>query len=366
MNRAFGGSMSPIGLLGKIWAPRDPGCEEAAKVAEVIAHEWTSLRTLWDIASTNPGLTADDKAAIDARFPPAPPTVSGPAEWVKLNEASQIVGRYLLPEQLDIEYPILLSLAARRGLSNLDVHKKSAEFFEPNANGDAVANGAAQAAKKCLAYLALLDDLQRDFIDTRNKRELRKEVARRLLGYGCILLVVAVLPFVILAVIATWQAPATGPGTLYSSNPVFGFGLVMAFGLLGAFFSRVTQFQTDSPALSFDQVMNSYRPDVLRVRLLVGMMGAMVFYFLMRSGIVGGTIFPKLSDVSLSTVSVLQEANGDTTVASSKPEASGLTILLPSTELAKLLVWSFLAGFSERLVRNTLDTTVAKAEQAKP
>ena len=310
------------------------------------------MRTLWDIASTNSNVAAGTKAAIDALFPTAPPGASGPDEWIKLNETSQAVGRYLLPEQLEIEYPILLSLASRRKLSNLDVHQKSAEFLGP-------AGAAAPATKKQAAYLALLDDLQRDFIDMRNKRQLRQEVAKRLFVYGCTLLIVAVLPFVLLGLLSN---PATGPGTLYSSNPVFGFGMVMAFGLLGAFFSRVTQFQADSATLSFEQVMNTYRPEVLRVRLLVGMMGAVVFYFLMRSEIVGGTIFPKLSEVSLSTVSVLKETTGAASAAEKKFEASGLTILLPSMELAKLLVWSFLAGFSERLVRNTLDTTLAKAE----
>lgn len=350
--------MSLCGFLGRFCAP------PVARSNEVIAHEWTSLRTLWRVATTNPGLTLPDKAAIEALFPAEPPPRSGPEEWNRLNEASQIVGRHLLPEQVEVEFPILLSLAVRRGLSNLDVHRTNAEFFEPN--GKVAAGGALLVAKRRVAYLALLDDLQRDFIDARNRRQLRQEVARRLFRYGCFLLVLAVLPFVLLAVIAHFWPPAGGAGALYSSNPVFGLGLVMAFGLLGAFFSRVTQFQADSATLSFEQVMNTYRREVLRVRLLVGMIGAVVFYFLMRSKIVGGSIFPDMSQLSLSTVSVLKEEAGSVSAAGKTVEASGLTILLPSAELAKLLVWSFLAGFSERLVRNTLDTTVAKAEQVKP
>lgn len=353
--------MSLCGFLGRLCAPA------AARSNEVIAHEWTSLGTLWRVAATNPGLTPADKAAIDRLFPDESPPRSGAEEWNKLNEASQIVGRYLLPEQVEIEYPILLSLAARRGLSNLDVHRDNAEFFQPDGKAAATAGGGALlVAKRRIAYLALLDDLQRDFIDARNRRQLRQEVARRLFCYGCFLLILTVLPFVVLAVITHFWPPAGGVGMLYSSNPVFGFGLVMAFGLLGAFFSRVTQFQADSATLSFDQVMNTYREEVLRVRLLVGMIGAVVFYFLMRSRIVGGSIFPDVSQLSLSTVSVLKEEAGGVSAIGKAPETSGLTILLPSMELAKLLVWSFLAGFSERLVRNTLDTTVAKADQAKP
>jgi hypothetical protein len=65
------------------------------------------------------------------------------------------------------------------------------------------------------------------------------------------------------------------------------------------------------------------------------MFGAMIFYFLMSSRLLGGSLF--LGD---------------------PPDA-------PIIDFAKLLVWSFIAGWSERLVPETLQRTenAARASQ---
>ena len=64
-----------------------------------------------------------------------------------------------------------------------------------------------------------------------------------------------------------------------------------------------------------------------------------------------------------STVSfdqVLMVADGDK-VTLGKPLLSGLSVLAPTADMAKLLVWSFIAGFSERLVPDTIDRTEARS-----
>jgi hypothetical protein len=46
-------------------------------------------------------------------------------------------------------------------------------------------------------------------------------------------------------------------------------------------------------------------------------------------------------------------------------DPSGLSILAPTEDLAKLLVWSFLAGFSERLIPDTLERVETHARDGE-
>jgi hypothetical protein len=61
--------------------------------------------------------------------------------------------------------------------------------------------------------------------------------------------------------------------------------VVFAVGVLGAFFSRVTTFQTNSAALRFEAITADFHKRVLYVRLLYGGIGAVVFYYILRSGL---------------------------------------------------------------------------------
>jgi hypothetical protein len=142
--------------------------------------------------------------------------------------------------------------------------------------------------------------------------------------------------------------------------------MVAAFGMLGAYFSRAIAFQASIASITFDNVMQMYVDRVLRVRLLYGTIGAIIFYFIIRGGLVGGEVFPKLSELGIGEQTVWKlgadgaiARNGD-----GKPVPAGLTVIAPTADMAKLLVWSFLAGFSERLVPDALTRTEAEGSQA--
>ena len=105
-------------------------------------------------------------------------------------------------------------------------------------------------------------------------------------------------------------------------------------GIIGAFFSRLVSFQSRADAFGFEQILNTFSTQVIVVRCATGMFGAMLFYFLMRSGLLDGTLFLK---------------EGDPSVLS----------------FAKLLVWSFVAGWSERLVPETLERTESSAKSSQ-
>jgi hypothetical protein len=88
--------------------------------------------------------------------------------------------------------------------------------------------------------------------------------------------------------------------------------------------------------------------------LIEGMLGAIVLYFLFRANLVSGDLFPKLNSQSgpLSPTADVQALNQ----LFSEP----VPLLLVG---AKLIIWSFIAGFSERLVPDMLTRLTEQAEK---
>ena len=124
-------------------------------------------------------------------------------------------------------------------------------------------------------------------------------------------------------------------------DPIFCVFAAASFGIIGAFFSRLVSFQTRQEIIGFEQLLSNFAIRFVAVRCAVGMFGAIIFFLLMRSGLLGGTLF--LQEVELE-------------------DPSKLTL-----SFAKLLVWSFIAGWSERLVPEALERTAAKSsEPQKP
>ncbi len=141
----------------------------------------------------------------------------------------------------------------------------------------------------------------------------------------------------------------------------------LSAGLFGAFFSRLSALQSNANTLSLDALAEAKRPLYLLFRGIVGMSGALFVFFFLQSGLIEGNLFPKFKELGFTVVewpSEVQPSPGNKNGAqppSTTPTASvtGLPwrIVLPSESLALLIVWSFLAGFSERLVPNILSST---------
>ena len=93
------------------------------------------------------------------------------------------------------------------------------------------------------------------------------------------------------------------------------------------------------------------------------MSGAIVVYFFLQSNIVSGELFPKFADLGL------DQANPPGKAGASEESGVPLRLILPNADLALLVVWSFLAGFSERLVPGILQSTensLAEASRRPP
>jgi hypothetical protein len=187
---------------------------------------------------------------------------------------------------------------------------------------------------------AVLDDLQWFYQQRILKRRALWKSASRLLTLGIICLAVVTLPF-----LGFLFGKLTGSHRLVElmeKFPNYGLFTVMSFGLLGAFFSRLVSFQFSND-MTVEAAENRYGFKSLAIRCGVGVCGAVIVYYLLQTGFIGTNYKPDFKNLGYGIEKVVTMLSGD--------ERS---VLLPSKDWCLLVLWSFLAGFSERLVPDTL------------
>ena len=125
---------------------------------------------------------------------------------------------------------------------------------------------------------------------------------------------------------------------------VFALYTALTSGLMGAFFSRLVDAQRRGGTFTLDEVFLQRELSYTLLRAGVGVCGALIVYFFLRSEFVSGPLFPVFEDVAIRYVDV------DVT----KNHAVPMAFVMPSKALALLTFWCFLAGFSEALVPGIL------------
>lgn len=294
---------------------------------ELIEHHWLSLKSRWD-GCKDGVLDETTRKEIDDLFHKERKWTSTAEDWYALNYAEQCVGAHLTATQVSAEYQSLVRTASERKCTFLDEYRERAKFFSTPPPPDATIE------LQRNFYLAFLREMQSDAIQTRFDRYLRKRTAKGLVIAGLSVLSVLFLLCLIYARYNTWSFR-------YLAELV----VVALFGVLGAYFSRVMSFQSKPKLIGFEDVTN-YRLWMLTLRALYGAIGAVVLYFFLRSGIISGHIFPNFA--------------GSGTAASN----ANFGELASKADFGKLLVWSFIAGFSERLIPDTLERTESQADQS--
>lgn len=137
---------------------------------------------------------------------------------------------------------------------------------------------------------------------------------------------------------------------------------VITMGAFGAFFSRLTYILQYWDRLPLREIQSAKGLMALFLRGSVGMCGAVVVFFFLKSGLVGGGLFPNFENIG---VDVLNYPMGDTPAAKAAAKAGEVMQgIVPSKDLALLVLWSFVAGFSERLVPSILSKTETSFEGA--
>lgn len=271
-------------------------------------------------ASKNPNGIPQDPKIADLLKAPEP---GSKRAWEPLYEAEQRLARYIPDEMVASEANKRFVEAKRLGVTS---HEALSAAFEK----------AASPADKRAIYISLLDDVHFRYVKRNLDRKTRRSAAKSLNTIGTALLgtlLVLILLFVLCAD-EIWV------GRLHAVTAIY-------FGILGAYFSRMIAFQSNVATLDYDILEQDFANWSILVRMLIGAIGAVIFYLLLVSQLLGGDIFPGKDGKFVATFLMGQ-----------------VTYHLPSVEFAKLLVWSFIAGFSERLLPDQL-SRLDTAAQAK-
>lgn len=306
----------------------------------------------------------------------------GVRSWKNLFKAKRLLVQHMEPEQIQAE--IVSSLAQARLCGVPEVEDLAVEL--ENSKEDPKAQRA--------YYDQLLDSLHYRHYQRMLQDETRTNTAFALNWFGVIVVLVTALAFLVL--------------TLANKLDIFAhhsFLLVMWFGMLGAYLSRMIAFQGAFRQLDHSSLRIDFSLMSLGVRLIVGALAALIFYLLILGDLVGGEFFPELAEepflvdrdifreprgpdgadqvllddegagqpkiegASGSEDQLLSEQAGDAIAEASSPtlpepapDTSGdagtternTKINLFSSAFAKLLIWATLAGFSERLLSDRL------------
>ncbi len=256
--------------------------------------------------------------------------------WAIPNEIEILLVRLMPEAELSAEVESALATAERISVPSLTGLKRRMEATPVTAERQAL-------------LATLLRDTHNRFAQRRSERVARKIVADRMtwLGFGLTLMMVVVF----CALGSGVFRPAVGNDQL---ELLVKYNLLVTtfFGFLGAYLSRLIAFQTNGAALGFDDLENGYSWHFLMVRLLVGGLSAVIVHFVISGNLIGGELFPSPGAAD----------GGGFGSLWTDFDADGMAYSGPSANYAKLIVWCFISGFSERFLPDQLGALEAKSK----
>jgi hypothetical protein len=181
---------------------------------------------------------------------------------------------------------------------------------------------------------ALLKRLVVDIQWKHQLQELRRVYSRFARKKTGILFVLSVLLFV--ATIIVFEMFIRG-----TSVPLFEtMSIAMVAGMMGAAFSMLIGLRDRLQVATFDELKMQRRYTYILSRTIIGLGAALILTFFMAAELLTGTFFPEFKF------------------------APGSNRMLPldSKTISLLVVWSFIAGFSEKLVPNIISKAEAKVD----
>ncbi len=184
-----------------------------------------------------------------------------------------------------------------------------------------------KTTKKRALLTRLVNDIQWRYTKDEARRGYTKQITRRteMVFLATVIVFVATTSVVITRGLAT--------------TDLLLMPFVGAAGVFGAAFSMMTSLKGRLGDSTFDDLKLNRSWGLILARVLVGMGASFVVYFFVTSGLLSGDAFPDLVGQS---------------VSSDGPQ-SELGAITP--DFAKLFIWSFLSGFSEKLIPNLLART---------
>lgn len=175
-------------------------------------------------------------------------------------------------------------------------------------------------------------------------RPIQKKAAYRTVYLGLFAFFLFLGPYLAIygSLLFTGQGPGPAP---WAGLPLY---TALTAGLFGAFFSRLLYLQQNWNSFTLGAIMDARDFNSILLRGCVGMTGATIVYFFLQSGAMEGALFPDFARIGFEQVDYPAIPAGSDIA---------MQLFFPNSALALLVVWCFLAGFSERLVPSILVST---------
>lgn len=221
----------------------------------------------------------------------------------------------------------------------------------------------AEAKKQALLF-AIVVDIQQRSLKSYQLRSMRRAAVGYVMAMTPIALFLVALPVLLyawhfLVADVDGNSPVAG---FVASFPNYGLFTAVSFGALGALFSRFIVLQQSELQVPIDDAAAYYGFPYILLRIVVGIVGSIIIYFFIGSGLIDGPLVPDIRKLSFEPV-ILDGAKVPPVGVSTLFGKLTTTAMVPTRDLALLIIWSFLAGFSERLVPNLLTSTSDRIEE---
>ena len=132
-----------------------------------------------------------------------------------------------------------------------------------------------------------------------------------------------------------------------------GLVIAMASGWFGSTFFMLALMQSNIENASEFDVRDLWSYRMILLRCSVGVGAAAILYFFFESGLLGVKLWPDLNNLGFTRVDgELLNLLGDVTAGEMAKK-----FVVPNENTALLIIWSFLAGYSQTLVPNILIRT---------
>ena len=272
--------------------------------------------------------------------------------WPDIYEAQKIKA-YVLPD--DIVAASLEREIEEATALEIDLTRTSERLQHPNEPS---------AAEKREFLVSLVSDIQWERKKRYTCRALRAEYVNKVCHMT---LMVGSLFFGALI----WTVLANDPTSWLSKFIDGNFwypGLVIAIfsGVLGAWFSLLVSIDKRLSGLSIDELRVAQEISTLIGRLIFGAASAVIFYFLLQSGLFSASILPDISQISFAQLN-LPTSPDDVSLRDQAIEGSiesDAGSWLPSPDLCLLIIWGVLCGFSETMIPAALSRNADNASSS--
>jgi hypothetical protein len=338
-----------MAFLERIWGSGKAGTQE--EVVELTNQFYVTLRAYFaKIKAGGPPRNQEAFDRVEAIL------AASEQSWTNAYEVEQLLVHLFDNETLATELTVR-AIEARSVLRPELAAVYDAELTEIKKLQAAEPPAGDLGDRRRILLARLVNDLQWRYIVNEATRRYSKLITSRT-AYLSVLALMAFIGSMLLVYVASVRW-----GVDFTVGDIRLIWIAALAGMWGATFSMLSTLQDRLQKSKFDDLKLMKAAAVLLSRGLVGAGAACILFFFLLSGLLGGTAFPTLlRDHELTSRPVVSNA---TALRPTTPSSPAFDERLPARDLAMLIVWCFIAGFSERLIPALLASTEARANGAK-